>query len=249
MSEVVQLIATYGVLPVLVGVVIWLVIHTFLSQKKFNESQLESNKKQQEMNDAQEERLMNMLEKMMTGLVKIQHQTNNHHTLEEEEENRKVDGLINALLQKLLNNTQANRVTCFKYHNGGQDLTGRGFQKMSMTHEVVDDLTAPVALSYQNIPRTLFPILNQTIAEQGYYYVEDIETIKETDSLSYAWFKSRGCYSIFVGAIKATNDMVLGYVTIEFTHLFNGNFVELKKHLKNKTAKISGALEAKKFNK
>lgn len=245
MSDIVQLIATFGILPVLIAVVIWLIIHTFLSQKKFNEKQQELNAKQQEQNEAQEERLMSMLGQMMSSIVQVQTNTNTHHSLEEEEENRKVDTLINAQLQKLLVQTHANRVTCFQYHNGGKGLTGRSFQKMSMTHEIVDELTAPVALSYQNIPRTLYPILNKTVAEQGYYYVENIESIKETDSLSYAWFKSRGCYSIFVGAIKSTNDLVLGYVTIEFTHLFDGDLIELKKSLKNKTTKISGALEVK----
>lgn len=245
MSDIVQLIATYGVLPVLVAVVIWLIIMTFQSQKKFNQNQQQLNKQQQEANDAQEKRLMDMMGQVMNNLLEVRHNTDIHHSLEEEEEGRKVDTLINAQLQKLLTTTKANRVTCFQYHNGGRGLHGRSFQKMSMTHEVVDELTAPVALSYQNIPRTLYPILNKTVAEQGYYFIEDIESIKSTDALSHAWFQSRGCYSVFVGAIKATDDLTLGYVTIEFTHLFNGDLDNLKRNLKSKTTKISGALEIK----
>lgn len=243
MTEIVQLIATYGILPVLSALVIWLIIHSVRSQKKFNEKQQQMNIEQQKANEAQEERLMSMMGQMMTSVLQIKTNTDTHHSLEEEEENRKVDTLINAQLQKLLVHVKANRVTCFQYHNGGKGLTGRSFQKMSMTHEIVDGLTAPVSLSYQNIPRTLYPILNKNVAEQGCYYVENIESIKETDPLTHAWFAARGCYSVFVGAIRATNDLTLGYVTIEFTHLYKGDLADLKKNLKQKTTKISGALE------
>lgn len=243
MSELVQLIATYGVLPVLIAALIGMWIYTVKSQHNFNKKQQEINEKQQAANDAQETRLMETFEKVSGIMTEIRYNTAVIHSKEEEDENRRVDEVIYQQLYELLDKFRANRVSCFAYHNGGRNVLGRSFQKMSMSHEVVDGNTAPQMTQYQQMPRMLFPILNQKMAEQGYYYIEDLNMIREIDATTYQSFIARGVKAAFVQAIKATSGTLLGFMTVEFTDGPKECSKELKHNLLGKTAKISGILE------
>lgn len=243
MSEVIQMITTYGILPVIVAAIIVIVIFMIKSQHNFNHKQQEINEKQQASNDAQEERLMAAFEKMFSAVAQIDRNTSVIHSKEEEEENRKVDEVIYQLLETLLNKTHANRVSCFLYHNGGRNVLGRSFQKMSMSHELVDSTTAPLMRQYQQMPRMMFPILNQKMAETGYYYIEDISTIQEVDAITYQSFLARGVKSAFVQAIKSSTGTVLGFMTVEYASGKQSLTKELKYCLNTKAAKISGVLE------
>lgn len=236
MLEIVQAIATYGVFPVILAVILFVIIRMFINQQNINKTQRDDNA-------AQEERLSAMFDKMLENILKINKNTNPHHTPQEEEDNRRVNLLINMQLQKIQLSTNANRVSCFLYHNGGRDVSGRSFQKMSMTHESVDFNTVPVMSSYQNVPRMMFPILVHKLSEQGYYYIEDINAIQKVDAITYQSFFSRGAKSVFIQAIQTTEQVVLGFVAIEFTTNQCTDIDELKRCLINKTIKISGALE------
>lgn len=243
MSDIVQMIATYGILPVLAGVVIFLVIYLIKNTHSTNKKQQEINEAQQKANAEQEKRLMTWFEHIAESLAQVNHNTSVIHSKEEEEENRRVDEVIYQQLQKLLDKTRANRVSCFLYHNGGRNVLGRSFQKMSMSHELVDSCTAPLMGQYQQMPRMMFPILNQKMAEQGYYYIEDMSKIQEVDTITYQSFIARGVKAAFVQAIKATSGTVLGFMTVEFTAGPVESSKELKHCLINKAAKISGILE------
>lgn len=236
MTDIVQLIATFGVLPVLIGACIVIIIYVIKSQHKFNANQQEMNKAQQEKNEVQEDKIMEIL-------VQISKNTNLQHSKEEEEENRRVDEYVNQQLQLLLDKQQANRASCFLYHNGGRNVVGRSFQKMSVTHEVVDNNTVPMMKSYQQIPRMMFPVLNQKVAEQGFYYIENIEDIKEIDTVTYQSYYARGAKAVFIQAIKATNGAIMGFVALEYITNPVPEIKDLRHCLINKTAKISGALE------
>ena len=243
MSEIVQMIATYGILPVLAAAIIFLVIFAFKSQANFNKKQQEINEKQQQANDAQEARLMEYFEKITGTMAQINYNTSIIHSKEEEEENRRVDEVIYQQLTKLLDKTKANRVSCFLYHNGGRNVLGRSFQKMSMSHEVVDSNTAPLMSQYQQMPRMMFPILNQKMAEQGYYYIEDMSKIQEVDTITYQSFIVRGVKAAFIQAIKATSGTILGFMTVEFTTGGIEFSKELRHCLINKAGRVSGILE------
>ena len=239
MSDIVSMIATYGILPVLAAAIIFVIVYLIKSQHKFNAKQQELNKHQQEANTAQENKLM----EMFSTLLEINRNTAISHSKEEEEDNRQVDEFVNAQLQKLVDENSANRACCFLYHNGGRSVVGRSFQKMSITHEKVDLNTVPTMSSLQQVPRMMFPILNQQIAEQGYYYIEDINDIKELDAVTYQAYYARGVKAVFIQGIKATNGSILGFISAEYI----SNSVPEMRHLRhcliNISAKVSGALE------
>lgn len=237
MSETVELIVNYGVFPVLAALIIFVIIRVFKSQQKSMESLQEANREQ-------EERLSRILETILS----IGRNTNPVHTPQEEEDNSRINLLINSQLQKCMEDAHSNRAGCYLYHNGGKDASGRSFQKMSMSHECVDANTVPVMSSYQNVPRMMFPVLVQKLTEQGYYYIPNIEDIKESDPVIYQSLLSRGTKAAFMQAIRQTDGLILGFISVEFSTNTFSSEEEIKKALINKAVKISGALELKTDN-
>lgn len=233
-------ITIYGVFPVAFGLVMTLLFLMFRSNKKNSNDQQQLIHKlmtsQQEDNNA-------ALQQLLSAVQKLLQNTNPCHSAEEEDDNRRTNLLINMQLQKIQLQTNANRVSCFLYHNGGRDILGRSFQKMSMTHETVDSNTVSVMSSYQNIPRMMFSILIQKLSDEGYYDIDNIEDIKELDCVTYQSLRTRGVKSAFFRAIKTTNHVTLGFVLVEFTTNSYGDKEDLRKCLSNKAIKISGALE------
>lgn len=232
MSVILESIITYGAVPVILAIVLFLVLYMTKKQKQ-------SLDEQQKNNAAQEARLAKLFE----SLIKIKNNIEPLHSPQEEEENRRINLLIDSQIQKLLLQTGANRVSCFLYHNGGKDVIGRSFQKMSMTHEVVDSNTVPVMSSYQNVPRMMFPALIKHLADDGYYYINNIDDIKETAATSYQSFYARGTKAAFLQCIKTSEGIILGFVCVEFSTNTVNNLEKLKEDLINKVMKISGALE------
>ena len=89
MSETVELIVNYGIFPVLAALIIFVIIRVFKSQQKSMESLQEANREQ-------EERLSRILETILS----IGRNTNPVHTPQEEEDNSRINLLINSQLQK-----------------------------------------------------------------------------------------------------------------------------------------------------
>lgn len=237
--EILESIITYGIIPVALAVAISFIILAFKKISDNNKEQIEYNEKQLEFNQSQSELLANIL----SAMVSVKKDTNHGHSHEEEEENRRINILINQQLQRLLLHTNANRVCCFLYHNGGYAVTGRSFQKMSIMFEQIDKNTVSVMSDYQNVPRMLYSILFQKITEQGYYYIEDMKDIEKIDAVTCQSFKTRGTKAAFIRGIIDANKTVLGFITVEFSTNECKDLEDLKSHLLNKTLMISGLLQ------
>lgn len=242
-TEVLKSIVDYGATPVLLAVIIGLVIWFV---KKINQLGANIPDEQRRWNERQEQRLDKQderIDKMLDEIKDIKINTVHVHGHVEEEGNRKCNLLVDTQLNCLLEKSKANRVSCFMYHNGGYTVTGRSFQKMSMLYEAVDGKTSSVMGAYQNIPRTMFPILMQKLSEQGYYDIDDIESIKEDAKTSYQAFKSRGAKSVYVGAIKDSQHNMLGFVLVEYVADKCEDKEALKELIKKKINRISAAFE------
>lgn len=245
-GEIIKSIVDYGSTPVLLALIIFLVIWFIKGQRDSNKKQQELNATQQELNAKQEERMAKQEERMTEILQEakdIRENTLKIHTNREEEENRRCNILVNTQLNCLLSKTGANRVSCFLYHNGGYTVTGRSFQKMSMLYEAVDLKTLSVMSSYQNVPRTMFPILMQKLSEQGYYDIDDIEQIKETDAITYQTFLARGAKAAYIGVLKDSRRNTLGFVVVEYIADECKDKELLKNLIKIKINRISAAIE------
>lgn len=228
--EIIKAIAEYGIYPVMMAVLLFLIIRESRRNKK-NKSDMS------EQNKAQEERLTKLLSEIAEGAKK-----SDEHTKEEEEDNRRVNNFIESQLNTLLVEEKANRAYVFLYHNGGKDMTGRGFQKMSVTNEVVDTNTVSIMNSYQNVPRSLFPTLFKTLVSQDVYYVIDVKEIREEDPMTYQMFTTRGVKTALIHAMKRTDGLVVGFVAMEYTVNACKDAVKAEKSLEKIALKINGAL-------
>lgn len=237
LNEIMQMVATYGAFPVLFAITLYLLIKTYKSVQEDKKKNQEEREKDQKKDEEREKRYTDMLTSLLTAATK-----GFSHTKEEEEDNRRVNNFIEGQLNCLLSEEKANRAYLFAYHNGGHDITGRGFQKMSITNEMVDLNTVPIMRSYQNVPRSMFPTLYKTLVSQDVYFIEDLEEIKESDPMSYQMFLTHGAHSVLIHAIKTMEGAVMGFLVMEYTNSDCEDFEKAKRTLEKKALRISGAL-------
>lgn len=249
MSEIFQAVETFGILPVLIIILVVILCRILKTQSSMNEKQQEINEQGQKNNNDKEDKLIQLIEentkmysKLEVKIDSIEQNTNTTHSKQEEEINHKVQLNILNYLQKLQNSTNANRVAYFSYHNGGKDITGRSFQKMSMTAERVDSNTASIMSLNQNIQRTMYPILFEKLSLEGHYYIDDMENIKPLDAITYQYFNTHDVKSAYVEAVKDNEGKVLGFLTIEYSTHICGDKKKMLRCLRDKSLKISGAL-------
>lgn len=232
MKEIVDAIIKYGSTPVLIAALVFIVIWFARYLKDISE-------KQQTISQKSEERATEFF-KM---IKEVGDNTKHTHPGPEEEENRRCNDLVMNLLNCLREESGANRVSCFIYHNGGYSVTGRSFQKMSMLYEAVDGKTISVMNSFQNVPRTMFFTLTQKLSEQGCYDISDIEDIKDADAITYQTFYARGAKAAYCGVIKDSKKNILGFIVVEYTVDKCNDEEQTKNLIRNKINKISAALE------
>lgn len=225
-GEIVKAIVEYGISPVLIAAMLWII--------------LAAQKRQDQAAAKQEERLTILIE---SG-VKLALKEAKKHNEAEEAENRKVNTYIRTQLDAVVVENGASRAFCVAYHNGGTYLNARNFAKCSIVAESVDSQTRAIMLDYQNVQRALFIELDNELATTGEFYLDKIETIKEQSPGCYQLLKQWGADSIYFKAlVDNTSNMVLGFIAAEFNSGRPKDLEALKLCLSKKAQRISGAIQ------
>ena len=225
-GEIVKAIVEYGIYPVLMAAILWII--------------LAAQKRQDQAAAKQEERLTILIE---SG-VKLALKEAKKHNEAEEAENRRVNTYIRTQLDAVVTENGASRAFCVAYHNGGTYLNARNFSKCSIVAESVDNQTRALMLDYQNVQRALFIELDNELATTGEFYLDKIETIKERDPGCYQLLKQWGTDSIYFKAlVDNTSNMVLGFIAAEFNSGRPKDLEALKLCLSKKAQRISGAIQ------
>lgn len=259
MGEIFGAIARYGIGPVIVGVIVYLliVLHNRIAERK-RKTQEEKDKREMVKLEKEEELKRQELEKqreierqkieaekeakIMSMIKEIVIQTiNPPHTAEEQRESRKENQFIAHQLDCLVNEG-ADRAYMFSFHNGGKDLLGRGFLKMSMTQESIGENIAPIMAEYQAMPRMLFPKLYEELDEKDYYNVDDIKTIEKTDQHTYQFLIQHGVKTALFRPIKNEDGLMIGFVGVEYINSPCEDKKKASKNIDKKANRIMGAL-------
>lgn len=243
LGTIVGYIVDYGTLPIVLALLIYLVISFHKQNKDMEAKMAEQDKKQDEREEKQREETTKLYERIIKGISAPQ-----VHTPEEEEDNRNVNNFVDSQLSCLLAEEKANRAYVFMYHNGGRDMMGRSFQKMSIMNEMVDANTVPIMGSYQNVPRSMFPTLFKTLVAQDMFSVQRTEDIKETDPVLFQMLTSHNAHTAFFHGIKRADGVILGFVVIEYVSNTCEDMDKAEKNLEKKTLRISGAYAGKDDN-
>lgn len=232
--ELIKLIADVGAVPVCLAILIWLVVDDRIRAKKDHDEHAEA--------IVEQDKRLNILAE---AVEVISNNTKHTHSHEEEEDNKKTNLTINKQLSKLLEATNANRICCFLYHNGGYSVNGRSFSKMSLLFEQVDSITTPVMSSFQNVPRMMYPILVEKLGDAGCYYIKDVNNIESEDAMTCQSMRARGTRSAYIMSIYDVNKTVIGFVSVEYSVNNCEDEEYLKTHLLSTVIRIGGVLETK----
>ena len=225
-GEIVKARVEYGIYPVLMAAILWII--------------LAAQKRQDQAAAKQEERLTILIE---SG-VKLALKEAKKHNEAEETDNRRVNTYIRTQLDAVVTENGASRAFCVAYHNGGTYLNARNFAKCSIVAESVDNQTRALMLDYQNVQRALFIELDNELATTGEFYLDNIETIKERAPGCYQLLKQWGTDSIYFKAlVDNTSNMVLGFIAAEFNSGRPKDLEALKLCLSKKAQRISGAIQ------
>lgn len=122
--------------------------------------------------------------------------------------------LIQTILEQQLVELSAQRAFLFQRHNGGHYGTGKSMDKISTTHEAIEEGVSAEFHNFQNLPMSLWStFLDNVIRNKAIYpSVDEID-----DILTKAFFTQRGTRSAIVLAINK-GDIFIGMVGFEWTH-------------------------------
>ena len=194
---------------------------------------LEQNKQNQELIQKQ---LSDLSTSVINGVTK--------HTIDDKENNSlsKIETDINECLKRTLIKTNSARVCLIRFHNGGRDMNGLSFLKMSMTNETVKLGLSSLMPEFQNMFRSFFSYLCDRLIKDGHCYVDNINILKEVDTTMYEFLFSRDIQSIYSIPISNKNGTVIGFIYIEFMNNSDVNFEQVEHCLHDKKIKIETLL-------
>ena len=125
------------------------------------------------------------------------------HILTEDEDRlaKQIDQSITSYMKDIVNTLQPSKCFLVRYHNGGKDMNGLSFLKLSVTNEAGAGGLAPVIQEYQNQFRSSIGGICHAIDKQGYVFVPTLEEIKETDIGTYDLMTAKNTRSAYCHAI------------------------------------------------
>lgn len=231
---IIKAVAEFGFLIICGGIVIWEV----LNDKK-RQTQVEKN-----YDDFVGTIIDKLNEQNSAMLQKILNRVENGHviTSEEDKDISKVEKELEFYLDEILKETNANRVSVFRYHNGGKDYNGRSFLRMSMTNEVVKGGTALIQPQSQNLFRSMFFSLIHSLEDNDYDIIKNIEDIEEQDSGFYGYLKDFGIEAKYTMALHNNEHSIVGFMTLDFAKKEDLNQEHLLSYLPEKKVKIETLL-------
>ena len=218
MGDIIKFISEYGILHVLIGVLIYILLLMYMkSSKRKDKAEEAAQKEEEKQNELKREMERKKADserdaKMFDMIKDLIHPT---HTVEEQTNDLKRNTFIGQQLECLINEG-ADRAYMFTFHNGGVDVLGRGFLKMSMSQEAIAENIAPIMAKYLNMPRMLFPTLYNELNKQDAYNVDNIEDIKKKDPFTYQFLVEHGAHTAMFRAIKREDGLVIGFVGMEY---------------------------------
>lgn len=113
------------------------------------------------------------LQEKYDGIIKtavdsaLKNNSSQHVLSAEEDRNTyKIEEQINYYLKEILITTNSSRISLIRYHNGGRDMSGLPFLKMSVTNEFCKRGIQPMIREVQGCFRSLFSSFCKEIAEK-----------------------------------------------------------------------------------
>lgn len=124
---------------------------------------------------------------------------------------KNVSPKIRAELMDLAKEIKADRALVFEYSNGTSNLVGLPFLYISATYEVTTPGTSTVSLNYQKVNAALIAEFLEDLEDKGYYYVHNVECIKNNYPVVYSMMKPNDVRSAIFYTLYGVNNTI-GFV-------------------------------------
>lgn len=135
-----------------------------------------------------------------------------------------MDDKVMALLRSVLTEFRASRAYVFSYHNGGENVLGSSFARVSCSHEVVALGIRPQQPWLQNMPKTLVHAFVKMIDSGLGVFCPCIEScFMEADASTYETLRNQGIASCYCVGLYSDARFPIGFIGIDYC----GDQVEL----------------------
>lgn len=130
-----------------------------------------------------------------------------------------IDIEIIKRMEEVKESLNADRVQIYEYHNGGRWANGRSALKVDCSYEVVRAGVRPYQMLLQNIPLSCVPYFHNTLLNEGWLYVRNLEDIRESMPSTYSLKKEQGIVSFYDIILTNKQNEPIGFLAIQSTTL------------------------------
>lgn len=228
LESIAKIIAEYGIVVLLTALAIYggiLLIKELINYIKKLRGKVDGYKTQedqqqmaniQKLENQKEELLRVVQDSHKEMLLTIQNlvlgDTENHDKLADQDMNIK----IHDLLYRTLKEADADRASLFLFHNGGQDMLGRNFQKMSCTNQALRNGIASSQGIFQNCFQSIFLYAIDKIIQNTFWYQLDMEELKDIDYSIFDILNSVGIESVFCRSLCNKDGVCFGFISLSY---------------------------------
>jgi hypothetical protein len=156
----------------------------------------------------------------------------------------KEDTEIITKLEEIRDEIDADRITIYSFHNGGEYYSGKSMQKLSCSYEVVQPGVSRTQLEMQNIPVSACLVTIQNLMENKEFHCVDVESNYPESTCKYQLINN-GVKSTYQYAIFNLEKKAIGIIRADFVGETNELTEEQEKVLKYSAIKLSGYLLSK----
>lgn len=122
-----------------------------------------------------------------------------------------VDSKINQIINEEMIRSGANVVVILQYHNGGKNVNGVDFIKMSCTHESVYGVPS-MMITYKDLPTSIVAPFSTAIENHGLVWFNDIREMMGTAPVAYSLLSPIGIKTLAGHGIYNVNNLPVGIV-------------------------------------
>lgn len=153
----------------------------------------------------------------------------------------KEDTEIISRLDEIKEEVDADRISIYSFHNGGEYYSGKSMQKLSCSYEVVKPGVSRTQLLAQNIPVSACLSTLQNLMENKEFHCVDVENNYPESSCKFQLLEN-GVRSTYQYAIFNLERKAVGILRADFVGEMNELTDEEEHTLKYSAIKLSGYL-------
>lgn len=140
------------------------------------------------------------------------------HYLEPKEKDPIIQRLENSAvlhseLERIQRKSEAARVTIAQFHNGSKFASGKQYEKISITHQAVDQGVSSTENRISELPITLFENVLLNLQKKDVVYYDDSSKIPNVGSI----FREEGVTTMYVFKLEAVDSKYVGVMFLEYT--------------------------------